>query len=188
LADQLAEKGYVAVAPDLLSGAAPGGGKTSDFPSSDAAREAIGKLTREQVMADLDAVADYAAKIPAANGKVAVGGFCWGGGQTFRFANHRPGLAAAFPFYGPGPATPEEVAGVSAPIHGFFGGNDERVNAMIPKTEELMKAAGKRYEPVVYEGAGHGFMRSGEAADASEADRQAREKAWQRWLELLGKL
>ncbi len=188
VADQLAEKGYVALAPDLLSGAAPGGGKTSDFPSADAAREAIGKLTPAQVMADLDAVADYAAKIPAASGKVAVAGFCWGGAQTFRFANHRKELAAAFPFYGTGPDSPEGVAGITAPVYGFYGGNDARVNATIPKTEELMKAAGKPYEPVVYEGAGHGFMRSGEASDASEADRQAREKAWERWLKLLAAL
>lgn len=188
VADQLGEEGYIALAPDLLSGSAPGGGKTSDFATSDAAREGISKLPPAQVMSDLDAVADYAAKIPAANGKVAVGGFCWGGAQTFRFANHRKGLAAAFPFYGTGPDAPEGVAGIAAPVYGFYGGNDARVNATIPKSEELMKAAGKTYEPVIYEGAGHGFMRSGEAPDASEADRQAREKGWKRWLELLGKL
>jgi carboxymethylenebutenolidase len=188
VADQLAEAGYIGVAPDLLSGTAPGGGKTSDFPSTDAAREAISKLPPAQVLADLDAVADYAAKLPAANGKVAVGGFCWGGAQTFRFANHRPSLAAAFVFYGTGPDTAEGVAGIRAPVYGFYGGNDARVTATVPKSAELMQATGKTFEPITYEGAGHGFMRSGEAPDATEADRQAREKAWLRWRQLLAGL
>jgi carboxymethylenebutenolidase len=89
LADQLAAAGYIAIAPDLLSGKAPGGGKTSDFPSGDAAREAIGALDPEQVTADLNAVTDYVRKLPAASGKVAVAGFCWGGRQSFRFATSR---------------------------------------------------------------------------------------------------
>lgn len=185
VADQLAEAGYIAVAPDLLSGAGPQGGRTSDFPSSDAAREAISKLARDQVLSDLDAVADYAAKLPASNGKVAVGGFCWGGGQTFRFATHRKDLKAAFVFYGSFDHTKEDLAGVSAPVYGFYGGADARINATIPKTEALMKELGKTYEPVTYEGAGHGFMRGGEDPQGSEADRKAREAAWERWKTLL---
>lgn len=185
VADQLAEAGYVAIAPDLLSGTAPNGGKTSDFPDSDAAREAISKLNPDTVTADLNAVSEYVRKLPASNGKVAVAGFCWGGAQTFRYATNNPDIAAAFVFYGTGP---QEVSGIGAPVYGFYGGNDARVNATIPKSEELMKAAGKTYEPVIYEGAGHGFMRSGEEPNASEANRKAREQAWQRWRELLQKL
>ncbi|HEX9668615.1 MAG TPA: dienelactone hydrolase family protein [Thermoanaerobaculia bacterium] len=189
VADQLAAAGYIAIAPDLLSGTAPGGGRTSDYPSEDAAREGIYKLSPEQVLTDLDAVADYVAALPAASGKVAVGGFCWGGAATLRFADHRGGkLAAAYPFYGTGPDAAEGVDGIAAPVYGFYGGNDERVNATIPKTTELMKAAGKTFEPVIYEGAGHGFMRSGEAPDGPPADREARSKAWERWRELLKKL
>ena len=185
VADQLAAKGYIAVAPDLLSGMAPGGGKTSDFPEGGAAREAIYKLQPEGVTADLNAVADYARKLPAASGKVAVAGFCWGGAQSFRFATSRADLAAAFVFYGTGP---EEVGAIRAPVYGFYGGNDARVNATIPKSQELMNAAGKRYEPVTYEGAGHGFMRAGEQPDAQEANQKAREDAWARWKALLKKL
>ena len=85
LADEVAEAGYVAVAPDLLSGMAPNGGRTSDFPG-DKVTEAVSHLNPDQVTADLNAAADYALKLPAANGKLFVGGFCWGGGQTFRFA------------------------------------------------------------------------------------------------------
>ncbi len=188
VADQLAEAGYIAIAPDLLSGMAPGGGKTSDFPNSDAAREGIYKLTPEQVTADLNAVADYVAKLPAANGKVAVAGFCWGGAQTFRFATERADLAAAFVFYGTGPDSAEAIARIKSPVFGFYGGDDARVNATIPKSAELLKAAGKTFEPVTYDGAGHGFMRSGEEPEASEANRKAREEAWKRWKALLEKV
>jgi len=185
VADQLAEAGYIAIAPDLLSGTAPGGGKTSDFPSGDAAREAIGKLPPDQVTADLNAVADYVAKLPAANGKVAVAGFCWGGGQTFRFATNRKNIAAAFVFYGTGPSDADAIARIQASVFGFYGGADARVNATIPTSEELMKAAGKIYEPVTYDGAGHGFMRAGEAPDASPENKKARDDAWARWKSLL---
>jgi carboxymethylenebutenolidase len=123
--------------------------------------------------------------LPAANGRLAVAGFCWGGAQSFRFAADRPDLDAAFVFYGAGPDT---AASIKAPVYGFYGGSDARVNATIPKSEELMKQAGKRYEPVVYDGAGHGFMRSGQDPGGSEPNRKARTEAWQRWLALLKKL
>jgi carboxymethylenebutenolidase len=185
VADQLASHGYLAIAPDLLSGMAPGGGRTTDFANEDAAREGIYKLNPDRVTADLQAVADYVAKLPAANGKVAVAGFCWGGSQSFRFATNRARLAAAFVFYGSGP---ESAGGVRAPVFGFYGGNDARVNATIPQSKTLMEQAGQKYDPVVYEGAGHGFMRSGEEPNANAANRKAREEAWQRWLAELGRL
>jgi carboxymethylenebutenolidase len=185
VADQLAAAGYIAIAPDLLSGMAPGGGKTSDFPEGGAAREAIYKLQPDVVTADLNAVTDYVRKLPAASGKVAVAGFCWGGAQTFRFATNRPDIAAAFVFYGTGP---DSVDGLKAPVYGFYGGNDARVNATIPKSTELMKTAGKKYEPVIYEGAGHGFMRSGEDPNGSAENKKARAEAWERWRELLKKM
>lgn len=188
VADQLAERGYIAIAPDLLSGMGPGGGKTSDFASGDAAREAISKLPPDQITKDLAAVCDYAAKRPAANGKVAVAGFCWGGAQSFRFATNRADLSAAFVFYGAGPEDRDAIARIKGPVYGFYGGIDARVNATIPKSQELMKAAGKTYEPVTYDGAGHGFMRAGEEAGASDANRRAREEGWKRWAELLKKL
>jgi carboxymethylenebutenolidase len=188
VADRLAEHGYLAVAPDLLSGTAPGGGKTSDYPSGDAAREGISKLDADQVTRDLSAVADFVKALPAANGKVAVAGFCWGGGQSFRFATNRSDLAAAFVFYGGAPDDPAALGRITAPVHGFYGGNDARIGAAIPATIERMKAAGKAYDPVTYEGAGHGFLRSGEAADASPADKAGQAAAWERWLELLGKI
>ena len=185
VADKLAENGFIAVAPDMLSGMAPNGGRASDFPTLDAAREAIGKLPPDQVMADLQSVADYAKKIPAANGTLYVAGFCWGGARTWLFSDARQDLSASFVFYGTGPQEPSGVDGIRAPVYGFYGGNDARVNATIPKSQELMAAAGKTFDPVTYEGAGHAYMRSGMAADANEANKRAHDQSWERWLRLL---
>jgi carboxymethylenebutenolidase len=186
VADKLAENGYIAIAPDLLSGMGPNGGRSSDYPSVDAAREAVGKLPPDQVTADLNATTDYVKKLPAANGKVAVVGFCWGGSQSFRFATNRPDLAAAFVFYG---TAPDNVSSIKAPVYGFYGGNDARVDATIPKTQDAMKQAGKKYEPVTYDGAGHGFMRAGEdPSNTNPANKTAHDEAWKRWLGLLKKM
>src|SRR5580698_8543771 len=132
------------------------------------------KLAPDQVVADLNAVADYGKKLPAANGKLFVAGFCWGGGKSFDFATHRSDLSAAFVFYGTPPPT-EAMAAINAPVYGFYGENDARVDATIPKATEDMKAAGKFYEPVTYAGAGHGFMRAGQAPppDATVPAQQA---------------
>jgi carboxymethylenebutenolidase len=185
LADRLAAEGYIAVAPDLLSGTAPGGGKTSDFESSDAARQALYDLDPKQVLADLGAVIEHAMKIPSSNGKVAVAGFCWGGARAWDVANNVKGLASVSVFYGTGPAEPEGVANIDAPVYGFYGGNDQRVNATIPRSAELMKAAGKTFDEETYEGAGHAFMRSGVGDDATEPNAKAAAGAWKRWISLL---
>ncbi len=185
LADQVAAAGYIAVAPDLLSGMGPNGGRSSDFAEGKT-MEAVSHLNSDQVTADLNAAADYGLKLPASSGKLFVGGFCWGGSQTFRFATNRGDLAAAFVFYG-GPPDKEAMARIKAPVYGFYGGNDARIDATIPDTAVQMKAAGKTYEPVTYEGAGHGFMRAGEAPDANDTNKKARTEAWARWKALLGK-
>lgn len=184
VADQFAEKGFIAIAPDLLSGMGPGGGRTDSFEVSKV-REAIGALPPAQITADLNACFDYAKKIPSANGQVAVAGFCWGGSQTFRYATDQPGLSAAFVFYGTGPSDPAAVAKIKVPVYGFYGGNDNRVNATIEATTKLMADNKKSYAPVIYEGAGHGFMRQGEDPAGSEENKKARDEAWKRMLEIL---
>ena len=126
----------------------------------------------------------HAAALPSCNGKVVVAGFCWGGRQSFEFASKSKDIKASFVFYGD--AVPDDkMKTISCPVYGFYGGNDARVNTTIPKSEEAMKAAGKKYEPVTYEGAGHGFMRAGEGPDGNEANKKAREAAWERWKGVL---
>ena len=183
MADELAAQGFIVIAPDLLSGFGPNGGGSSEFPSQDASVKAVSGLDPEGVMADLDAVADYGKHIPAGNGKIAVTGFCWGGGKSFAFATHRKDLSAAFVFYGTGPA---DVTTITAPVYGFYGGNDARVDATIPATTAAMKAAGKTYEPVTYDGAGHGFMRAGEdPTNTVPGNKTAREQGFARLVKLL---
>jgi carboxymethylenebutenolidase len=182
LCDELAENGVIAIAPDLHGG--------QKFEDLDGARKATSALPNEQVKADLDATADYALKIPACNGTLAVCGFCWGGGWAFQYASINPKLKAAYSFYGVAVDNADDAKKIACPVYGFNAENDERVNATIPKAAELMKAAGKKYEPVIYKGAGHGFMRSGEPNNPNvrEGDRKARDEAWTRWKALLKQL
>jgi carboxymethylenebutenolidase len=187
MADELAEAGYIVVAPDLLSGMGPGGGGIDAFTNQSAVTKAVSLLPRDQVTADLNAAADYAAKIPAGTGKVAVAGFCWGGGEAFRFATNNKDVKAALVFYGT-PPDGNDMARINCPVYGFYGGNDARVTATVPQAAEQMKAAGKTYEPVTYDGAGHGFMRAGEAPGASAANKKARDEAFQRSLAFLKKI
>jgi len=189
--DEFAEAGFIAIAPDLLSGMAPNGGRTKDFPAAGGGGfgpvgQAIGKLSPDQITADLNAVTDYCKNLAACNGKVCVVGFSWGGGQAFRFATNRRDLSSAFVFYGGGPAA-ESIAGIQAPVYAFYAGNDARINGTIPQTQEQMKAAGKFYETVVYEGAAHGFMRSGEQPNPPDADKKARDAAWAKLKALAAK-
>jgi carboxymethylenebutenolidase len=186
LTDELAEAGYIAIAPDLLSGMGPNGGRTNSFAGQSEVTEAVSHLNPDQVTGDLNAIADYALKLPSTNKMLFVTGYCWGGGQSFRFATNRKDLKAAFVFYGVPPAK-DAMKNITAPVYGFYAGNDNRIDSTIPQTKEDMAAAGKTYEPVTYEGAGHGFMRAGDAPDASDANKKARDEAWDRWKKLLAR-
>lgn len=188
-ADEVAEAGYIAIAPDLLSGLAPNGGKTSDFAGQSEIAAAIQNLLPNQVAGDLNAAADYVKGLPAANGKIAVAGFCWGGTQSFLYACNRPDLKAAFVFYGGGPSA-ANMEKIQCPVYGFYGENDGRITLSVTNTAAQMKTAGKAYEPVVFAGAGHGFMRGGEKEfpNATAADQKAHDAAWVRWKELLKKI
>src|ERR1041385_7415964 len=161
--DEFAEAGYIAIAPDLLSGMAPNGGGTAELGKN--VGRTIQSLPPDQITADLNAVVAYVSKLPACNGKVVVAGFCWGGGQTFRFATKNKDIKAALSFYGPPPTDEAALARIACPVYGFYGENDARINASIPKATEMMKKAGKTYDPVTYKGAGHGFMRGGEQTE-----------------------
>jgi len=185
LADELAAAGYIAIAPDLLT---EPGKDTQSYPDQEAAIKAVSALKAPRIFPDLDAAADYVTKLPACNGTLAVTGFCWGGGWSFGYANHNPNLKAAFVFYGTGPAEKADAAKIACPVYGFYAEDDARIDATIPPTKEIMNSLGKTYEPEIYAGAGHGFMRAGEATDAQPANRKAHDAAWERWKSLLKKL
>ena len=187
-ADQLAEAGYIAIAPDLLSDFSPEKTRTSDFANSDEARNAIYQLKPEQVTADLNAVQAFAAKIPASNGKTGVIGFCWGGGQSFRFATNNDQIKVALVFYGSAPDKPEEIQKINVPVYGFYGEKDERINAGIPSTAELMKKEGKQYDYKIYAGAGHAYMRMGDDPAAPAELKKARDDSWERIKAILAKM
>lgn len=185
VADRLAEHGYVALAPDLLSQMGPKGGNTDEFKSPGDATKAIAKVTAEQANSDIDAVVDYAKTLKASNKKVTVGGFCWGGGKTFGYAVHNPDIAAAFVFYGSAPKSDADYKKIKTKVYGFYGGDDARITEEVPDVEKKMKAAGRFYDPVIYPGAGHGFLRAGELPDAKKANSDAQKKGWERWQEIL---
>jgi len=175
VADQLAKEGFIAVAPDMVSGLGPGGGGTESVSSRDDVVALTRGISPEEANKRLDAVRDWAIKLPAANGKSATVGFCWGGGRSFAYAGAQPGLDGAVVYYGGSPDAPI-LATIKAPVQGHYGGDDERVNATIAPAEAEMKKLGKTYEPHIYTGAGHGFLRDQQARDG--ANMKATREAW----------
>ncbi|HMC53772.1 MAG TPA: dienelactone hydrolase family protein [Gemmatimonadaceae bacterium] len=172
VADQLAAAGFIAIAPDLLTGKATLEGDT--LPNS-VATTAIRTLRAEDVQRQLEAVAQYGMALPAAAGRYGIVGFCWGGGTSFAHAVRSPsGLKGAVVYYGASPDT-TELSRVQVPVLGLYAGDDARINARVPATDSTMRRLGKPYEVHFFEGAGHGFLR---AQDGREANRAAAEKAW----------
>lgn len=185
-ADQLAKKGYLVIAPDLISNTVSGIEKTTDFKNSDDARKAIYSLNKDMVTADLNAAYNYIKNDKSSTGEVSVMGFCWGGSQTFRYATNNENVKEALVFYGTAPKDSTVYKNIKAPVFGFYGGNDNRVNSTIPDTEKYMKDNDKLYEHVIYEGAGHAFMRRGAQANSDKANKDAHDAAWKLLLEKLG--
>lgn len=184
-ADQLAAKGYLVIAPDLLSNTVEGIVRTTDFEDSDKAREAIYNLDSLQVIKDLEASYEYVKNLESSTGKVSVIGFCWGGSQAFNYAIANPNLENALVFYGTAPKDKSTFSHIQTPIYGFYGGNDNRVNASIPDTKQAMEKYQKTYSPVIYKGAGHAYMRQGSTKEASELEKQAHDESWNRILNIL---
>lgn len=188
VADQLAADGFIALAPDLLSGMGPDGGGTDAL--GDSARETIRKLTPDDQAKRLDAVRDYAIKLPSASGKSGCIGFCWGGSASFSYATRQPALNAAVVYYGTAPMKDgqpdaEAFAKITCPVLGCYGGDDARVTATVESTAESMKAAKRTYEHHAYDKAGHGFLRQSEPTQRDGANRKAAEEAWKSTIEFL---
>ncbi len=178
VADQLAAAGFIAIAPDLLSGKGPGGGGTDSVDQQGAVR-LVRELDRGEVVRRLNGAVKYATGLPAASSQFGVVGYCWGGSTSFAYAAAQPDLGAAVVYYGSSPDA-EALARIEAPVLGLYGGDDERVNATIPPAEQEMKRLGKRYEYEIYEGAGHGFLRQQSGREG--ANMRATEQAWPRTI------
>jgi carboxymethylenebutenolidase len=183
VADQLAADGFIAVVPDLLTGKGPGGGGTDSFPARDAVVAAVRGLQPPEVMKMLDSVRAHAVKLPAANGKSATVGYCWGGSRSFEYAVHQPELNAAVVYYGTSPADASAYGKINAPVLGLYGSDDARVNATIDPAKAAMAKENKKYEVHIYEGAGHGFLRAQDQRNG--ANLKAAEQAWPRTIEFL---
>lgn len=179
--DELAKEGFIAIAPDMLSGMGPGGGGSDSF-KGDEVRNAIRGLKPEVVTQRLDAARDYATKLPSSNGKSASIGFCWGGGMSFAYAARQPALAGAVVYYGPAPAA-NEMEKITCPVLGLYGKDDARITSTVDATKESMDKLGKKYEPHVFDGAGHGFLRQQKERDGANA--KAAQEAWDRTIAFL---
>jgi len=182
VADSLAKEGFIGIVPDMLSGKGPNGGGTEELGQG--VGQAIRTLTPDDVNARLNAAMAYGRSLPAASGRTAVIGFCWGGSGSFAYAVAQPELSAAVVYYGTPPTKTvdgkqavdtDALAKIKAPIVGFYGGNDARVTSTVEPTVAEMKTLGKTYEPHVMEGAGHGFLKG---QSGSEANAQAAADAW----------
>jgi carboxymethylenebutenolidase len=174
--DQLAADGFIAIAPDMLSGKGLNGGGTDSLPTRDDVTKLVRELKQDDVIAALNATRDYAIKLPAANGKSAAVGFCWGGGMSFNYAIAQPALNAAVVYYGTNPSDAGLLEKIKSPILGLYGGDDARVTSTIQPAADQMQKLGKSYEFHIYDGAGHGFLRA--QNDRNGANLKAAKQAW----------
>ena len=192
VADQLAAEGFIAIAPDLLSGKGPNGGGTEAF-TGDSVRDAIGKLSDAELQQRLNATRDYALTLPAAAQKTATIGFCWGGSASFKFAVMQPKLNAAVVYYGTPPSDKsnkpdkDALSKIQCPVLGLYGGDDARVTSTVEPTDKVMTELKKSYTHHVYEGAGHGFLRQQDGGTPSSANLKAAQQAWSETIGFLKK-
>ncbi len=174
VADRLAKAGYIAIVPDLLSS------KHGRTPKDEnEARKLIGELEPDHITGDLNATYEYLNKLPAVDkGNIGTIGFCWGGGESFRYATNNPNLRAVVVAYGPAPDT-ADMKRIKTPVLGIYGENDARINQALPTVKAGMENAGNTYTAEVFPGTGHGFLKPGRQG----YDTPERERAWKRVLE-----
>ena len=174
VADQLAADGFIAVAPDLLTG------KVDPNAPDSVKVAAIRTLDQAAALRGIEAAGRYGMSLPAATQKFGVVGFCWGGSASFSTAATVPSLGAAVAYYGAAPVARVQMANTKAPVLALYGENDARVNATIPAADSVLKQAGVKFERETYTGAGHGFLR--QQSGQNGANGVAARAAWPRTI------
>jgi carboxymethylenebutenolidase len=151
VARRFAAIGFLALAPD---GLAPAGG----YPGNDDDGRALqAKLDQGKLRTDMLNSARWLKAQKLSSGTLGCTGFCWGGGTTNQLAVEMGGdLQAAVPFYGAAPEA-ASVSRIKAPLMVHYAENDDRINAMWPAYEAVLKANGVDYEMHTYPGTQHGF-------------------------------
>jgi carboxymethylenebutenolidase len=196
VADQVAADGFIAIAPDLIS-RVRGGPSTTEL-SGDSARKLIAAVNTTERNRGIIASARYAMSQPSAAQRYAVIGYCWGGSTVWAHAVNggTTGYSGGVAFYG----TPymngkepngDSLAKVTKPVMLLSGSVDQRIGAAMPAIDSAMKALGKSYVGINYQGAIHGFLRAQNdpKAQRDEAEEQANltatKDAWPRTLAFL---
>lgn len=183
VADQLAAEGYIAIAPDLLTGhgmpMAPDSFMAVE-EGIDSAIAMIGRLDQGEVMRRIDAAGKWGVALPAAADKWGVVGFCWGGTTVLAFATVPEGANAVVAYYGGIGEDQADMSRAASPTLALYGGDDARVNSTRSYVEESFRKAGVTFEYETYEGAGHGFLRQQTGRDGANA--RAAAQAWPRML------
>jgi carboxymethylenebutenolidase len=185
ISKQIAAAGYLVIVPDFLSDHETEKDSLQYFVNEDVTRTALMRSDREQIMSDLDESLKYLKAHPSCNGKIAIIGFSWGGTQVFSYLANNAGLSAGYIFYGTSPKNREELSGIQSPVYEFYGEYDSQIKSSIRNTGRKMHKLGKFFQPYLIDGGGHGFMRSGDRAGATEDNIKARTAAWNKLMELL---
>jgi len=180
VARRFANQGYVALAPDLLSRV----GGTARFTTTNEAVAAIGTLSSDNVMLDLNSAFEYLQSRPdVQKDNIGVIGYCWGGGNSLLFATRNNALKAAVVYYGPNPASINDIANITAPVLGIYGELDNRISMNVPALVEAMKQFNKPFEYKMYPGAAHAFFND----TGANYNYEAAKDAWQVTLSFLQK-
>lgn len=180
VADQVAHDGFIAIAPDLLTGRRPGGGNTEAFAFPDEVIAARATVTAEEALRAYQTAREYGLKLSRANGKSAGLGFSAGGTDTFRFAASVPTLNAGVVFYGAAPGE-DVLARINAPLLGLYGALDPVVAPTVQNTVAAMRRLGKSFAAEIYPHASNFFLVYNDMADNGPAT----ESAWPRAMAFL---
>ena len=183
VADQLAADGFIAIAPDFLTGKPmpASADQAANVPGAmDSIVSMIRTLDNAQIVRRIGAAARYGTSLPAATSRWGVIGFCWGGTNAFLTAANFPTLSAAVPYYGAVQPAKMDLTKTKAAVLAFYGENDARVNATIPVADSTLRVAGVPFEKTIFPGAGHGFLRQQSGQNGANAAAAA--QAWPRTI------